>query len=115
VSLSSSPTSFTCCVLVIPLVRVLATVPALATVPPEHAKISETSETSEIARKITATTHKFLFIFIMGKLNLLPHKSWHVYSAENVARVKRDEERAAAEEAAKAQQQQREVAWRGVA
>ncbi|GAA6057953.1 hypothetical protein JCM3770_000648 [Rhodotorula araucariae] len=32
-------------------------------------------------------------------LKLLQHKSWHVYSAENVARVQRDEARAAAQDA----------------
>ncbi|BGP34769.1 hypothetical protein JCM10296v2_006591 [Rhodotorula toruloides] len=31
-------------------------------------------------------------------IKLLQHKSWHVYSAENIARVKRDEARAAAQE-----------------
>ncbi|GJN93095.1 hypothetical protein Rhopal_006140-T1 [Rhodotorula paludigena] len=31
-------------------------------------------------------------------LKLLQHKSWHVYSAENIARVQRDEARAAAQE-----------------
>ncbi|GAA5992163.1 hypothetical protein JCM10908_001798 [Rhodotorula pacifica] len=31
-------------------------------------------------------------------LKLLPHKSWHVYNQENVARVKRDEARAAQEQ-----------------
>ncbi|GAA5964303.1 hypothetical protein JCM8115_006061 [Rhodotorula mucilaginosa] len=31
-------------------------------------------------------------------LKLLPHKSWHVYNQENVARVKRDEARAALEQ-----------------
>lgn len=31
-------------------------------------------------------------------LKLLPHKSWHVYNQENVARVKRDEAQAALEQ-----------------
>lgn len=31
-------------------------------------------------------------------IKLLQHKSWHVYSAENIARVKRDEARAAAQD-----------------
>jgi hypothetical protein len=34
----------------------------------------------------------------MGKLNLLHHKSWHVYSKENRERVRKDEEAAAKEE-----------------
>jgi hypothetical protein len=40
----------------------------------------------------------------MGKLNLLHHKSWHVYSEKNVSRVRRDEieeERRLEEEARK--------------
>ncbi|KAI8817953.1 uncharacterized protein EV422DRAFT_199719 [Fimicolochytrium jonesii] len=37
----------------------------------------------------------------MPKLNILPHKSWHVYNAENRERVRRDEETARAEEAKK--------------
>lgn len=40
-------------------------------------------------------------------LKLLPHKSWHVYNQENVARVKRDEARAALE-----QEQQDDRAFR---
>ena len=34
----------------------------------------------------------------MGKLNLLHHKSWHVYSKENRERVRKDEEAAVKEE-----------------
>lgn len=34
----------------------------------------------------------------MGKLNLLHHKSYHPYKADNVARVERDEAKARAEE-----------------
>ncbi|KAI9205796.1 uncharacterized protein BJ171DRAFT_499622 [Polychytrium aggregatum] len=34
----------------------------------------------------------------MGKLNILQHKSWHVYSRENQERVRRDEENARIEE-----------------
>ncbi|KAL2917275.1 hypothetical protein HK105_203340 [Polyrhizophydium stewartii] len=34
----------------------------------------------------------------MPKLNLLPHKSWNVYSSKNRERVRRDEERAAREQ-----------------
>lgn len=40
-------------------------------------------------------------------LKLLPHKSWHVYNQENVARVKRDEAQAALE-----QEQQDDRAFR---
>ncbi|KAI8929814.1 hypothetical protein BC831DRAFT_442178 [Entophlyctis helioformis] len=37
----------------------------------------------------------------MGKLNILQHKSWHVYSEKNRQRVRRDEEDAARAEAEK--------------
>lgn len=33
---------------------------------------------------------------VMGKLNLLHHKSYHPYKADNVAKVKADEAKAAA-------------------
>ncbi|MBW0515587.1 hypothetical protein O181_055302 [Austropuccinia psidii MF-1] len=39
----------------------------------------------------------------MGKLNILHHKSYHVYNRENVERVKRDELRAQLEDEAKTQ------------
>eukprot|EP00842_Homolaphlyctis_polyrhiza_P001865 jgi/Hompol1/267/HPOL_000968-RA len=42
----------------------------------------------------------------MGKLNLLPHKSWNVYSEKNRARVQRDEAKAEAEAADKQQRAQ---------
>ncbi|KAJ3055754.1 hypothetical protein HK097_009407 [Rhizophlyctis rosea] len=39
----------------------------------------------------------------MGKLNILQHKSWHVYSEKNREKVRRDEEKARVEEAKKAE------------
>lgn len=40
----------------------------------------------------------------MGKLNILHHKSWHVYNRDNVERVKRDEALAALEAESRSQQ-----------